>query len=182
MTVLVSYLTAFAGFSVNADKFGREVHAAPACKQSSIVTILQDSERRIVVAPHVRGRDSADISVNVSLENALDTFCKSIEIDAAGILIPERTGRIVFEISRQVTDVADRTVSEISSHKPYLVSLISVAGHAQPYDGLSVRTPERIGIISAAHRNHLAFTCSGIVDVNLGIRAECIFLSRFLLA
>ena len=112
----------------------------------------------------------------------MESLRESIEINGPGVVVPDRCGSIVLELGRQVADCFGHAVGDIGHHQSGLVGLISVPGHAQPCNVLTVRAPRRLGIISAAHRNDIARTVSDIIYVDFGVRAESVFLARLLLA
>ena len=82
MLILMSNLLGGTVSFIYADKFGRVVHTTPACEKLSVsVFTLDNSERRIIVIPLVLFGNAGDSSIEISLENTLEAFRKSIEIN-----------------------------------------------------------------------------------------------------
>ena len=112
----------------------------------------------------------------------MESLRESIEINGPGVVVPDRCGSIVLETGRQVADCAGLAFGDIGHHQSGLVRLISVPGHTQPCNVLTVRAPRRLGVISAAHGNDIAGTVGDIVNIDFGVRAESVFLARLFLA
>ena len=123
---------------------------------------------------------------SLCLEYSLKTLGQCAEIYALGVSGPHRTSRVVFESLCHIGD-APRSWRvflpvEICNHKSLLVSLVSVALHADPSQLRTVRAPYRVGVVTALHIYHFAFTGLYIIYIDLGVGRKGIFLTHQLAA
>ena len=97
---------------------------------------------------------------------------------------PYRSGGVVFEVSGQFAYVGhfDGALAVLaasclyrSNHQPDFVGFVAVAGHTEEGDLLSVRAPDRIGVITAIHRDTDGLAGYDLVDIYFRISRERIF-------
>ena len=128
--------------------------------------------------------DTLNVTAEVGAEKSLYAFGdEGVEEDF--VTVPYRSGNVEVEIDAEVADVVciEPVVRiYVADHKSLLVSLISVSCHRNPGDVPAVSAPYGIGVIAAAHADLDSAAALDIINVDVGVGAEGVFLTRLFAA
>ena len=167
-------------------QFGGEFHAAIAGKQGPV---FLDAEGRSEIEPGIFGGEAGDNPLRGDAENAFQPIYKGAEPDALAIGIPDRIFDIGVQLGGKMADIGDgerglvfRSGGDRGHHQAHLVGFIAVPGHAQPGQLAAIGTPDRIGVVAGSTRNPTGLAGGDIIDKDIGIGREGVFLPGEFLA